>query len=150
MVIGSKLNVYFHFQKSWWHKKMLVVYYIISEKWELTAKQGTKIKTGSDIHVINLLGPSRSICILVNISSDNCLVPVSRQSKPWTNAELLSIGTYGTILHLLSDLDLISHASCGRWPNDLGRYSVTLKFPLASHAVCLRIVGCLQIVNMWN
>ena len=85
------------------------------------------------------------INILVNIRSDNCLVPVSRQSIPWTNAELLSIGTYGTILHLLSDLDLISHASCGRWPNDLGRYSVTLKFPLASHAVCLRIVGCLLI-----
>ena len=85
------------------------------------------------------------INILVHISSDNCLVPVSRQSKPWTNAELLSIGTCGTTLHLLSDLDLISHASCGRWPNDLGRYSVTLKFPLASHAVCLRIVGCLPV-----
>ena len=40
------------------------------------------------------------INILVNISSDNCLVPVSQQSKPQANSELLSIATYGTILHL--------------------------------------------------
>ena len=65
--------------------------------------------------------------------------PFRRQSIARTKAELLSNGTNGTILHFLSDLDVILHASPVIW----GDIRQLLKFPLASRAARLRRADCL-------
>ena len=65
--------------------------------------------------------------------------PISRQTIVRTNAELLSNGTNGTILHFLSDLDVILHASPKIWEG----IRQPLKFPLASRAARLRIADWL-------
>ena len=63
----------------------------------------------------------------------------SRQNITRINADLLSNGAYGTILHFF----FRSERNFACKPNDLGRYSATLKFHLASCAARLRIAACL-------
>ena len=78
--------------------------------------------------------------IILSVSVDIIVwYPFSRQSIVRTNAELLSNGTNGTILHFLSDLDVILHASPMIW----GGIRQPLKFPLASRAARLTIADCL-------